>query len=85
LAQETWAEHQVKLTPIEFAFSGSEPPLSWHLRDYGKRNITNGWDKLPGKQKKLEAIDQFLIHSDDQSVNTTLPTKYLPALSKRSR
>jgi hypothetical protein len=82
LLQETWAEHQVKLTPIDFTFSGAEPPLSWHLRDCDKRNITNGWDKLPGKQKKLEAIDQFLMLGRNPPVNPPLPTKCISALSE---
>lgn len=71
LLQEVWAAHNVKLTPIDFTFSGSEPPLSWHLRDCDKMNITNGWEGLPEKQARLAAIDQFLALRGNHSVNAT--------------
>jgi hypothetical protein len=79
--QEVWAEHNVKLTPIDFTFSGSEPPLSWHLRDCGKMNITNAWEGLPEKQARLAAIDQFIALRGDQPLDVAIPTKYISALS----
>jgi Patatin-like phospholipase len=81
LLQEVWAEHNVKLTPIDFTFSGSEPPLSWHLRDCDKMNITNAWEGLPEKQARLAAIDQFLALRGDQPLDLETPTKYISALS----
>ncbi len=81
LLQEVWAEHNVKLTPIDFTFSGSEPLLSWHLRDCDKMNITNAWEGLPEKQARLAAIDQFLALRGDQPLDLETPTKYISALS----
>jgi hypothetical protein len=80
LLQEVWAGRDVKLTPIDFTFSGSEPPLSWHLRDCDKMNITNGWEGLPEKQARLATIDQFLALRGNQPLNAAIPSKYISAL-----
>ena len=60
LLQEYWNASKVKLTPIDFTFSGAQPPLSWHLRDCDKANIIESWEMLPEKQGKLAAIHKFL-------------------------
>jgi hypothetical protein len=60
LLQEYWNSCNVKLIPVDFTFSGAQPPLSWHLRSCEKSNIIDSWEALPGKEGKLTVIDQFL-------------------------